>query len=148
MPHTLFGCNCSTSTHCVVIINLGFFRPFSHLVGCFEDLDFSYQRHSLNRSFLLGGGVKYKIGKNFVYADLRYMLGLNNIVIPEKNFYNPDGTLSTSITKNQYVSDFFRLDNLSISFGYIAPLYDPRKIKKINTKGFFRNLFKPKAKTK
>ncbi|MFM9840871.1 MAG: outer membrane beta-barrel protein [Cyclobacteriaceae bacterium] len=112
------------------------------------DIDLSYQRRSLNRSFIIGGGVKYKIGKNFVYADARYMFGLNSLAIPEKNYYNPDGTLSTAITTNQYVSDFFRLDNLSISVGYIAPLYDPRKIKKINPKGFFRNLFKAKAKKK
>jgi opacity protein-like surface antigen len=112
------------------------------------DIDVSYQRKSLNRSFLFGGGVKYKIGKNFVYADVRYMFGLNSLAIPEKNYYNQDGTLSAAITTNQYVSDFFRLDNLSISVGYIAPLYDPRKIKKINPKGFFRNLFKAKAKKK
>jgi hypothetical protein len=112
------------------------------------DIDVSYQRKSLNRSFIIGGGVKYKIGKNFVYADARYMFGLNSLAIPEKNYYNPDGSLSTAITTNQYVSDFFRLDNLSISVGYIAPLYDPRKIKKINPKGFFRNLFKAKEKKK
>jgi Outer membrane protein beta-barrel domain len=112
------------------------------------DVDLAYQRQSLNRSFLFGGGVKYKIGKNFVYADARYMVGLNNITTPEKNYYNSNGTLSSTLTTYQYVSDFFRLDNLSISFGYIAPLYDPRKIKKISTKGFFRNLFNAKAKKK
>jgi Outer membrane protein beta-barrel domain len=112
------------------------------------DLDLGYQRHSLNKSFLFGGGVKYKIGKNFAYVDARYMVGLNNITIPEKNYYGSDGKLSSTVTTYQYVSDFFRLDNLSISVGYITPLYDPRKLKRINPKGFFRNLFKGKVKKK
>jgi Outer membrane protein beta-barrel domain len=110
------------------------------------DFDLGHKRYFLNRSVLFGGGVKYKIGKNFVYADARYMMGLNNLTNPTKNFYNADGTLATTLTEYQYASDFFRLDNLSISFGYITPLYNPRKIKKVSTKGFFRNLFKPKAK--
>jgi hypothetical protein len=110
------------------------------------DVDFTFTRRSLNQSLLFGGGVKYKLGKNFLYADVRYMMGLNNVVIPEKNYYNPDGTLATSVTTYQYVSDFFRLDNLALSAGYIVPFYDPRKIKKVNAKGFFRKLFKPKAK--
>ena len=91
---------------------------------------------------VFGGGVKYKIGKNFLYADARYMIGLNNITIPDKNFYNSDGTLATTLTQYQYVSDFLRLDNLSVSFGYIRPLYDPRKIKKVSGKSLFRGLFK------
>ncbi len=109
------------------------------------DIDLGYKRSFINRSLLLGGGVKYKIGKNFVYADARYMVGLNNITDPTKNYYNSDGTLATTSTQYQYVNDFFRLDNLSISFGYISPLYNPRKVKKASTHSFFRNLFKPKG---
>lgn len=110
------------------------------------DIDLSFKRNFFNRSLVFGGGVKYKIGKNFLYADARYMVGLNNITIPDKNFYNSDGTLSTTLTQYQYVSDFLRLDNLSISFGYIRPLYDPRKLKKVSGKNLFRNLFKSKKK--
>lgn len=110
------------------------------------DLDLGYKRYSLNRSILIGGGLKYKIGKNFVYADARYMMGLNNLTDPTKNYYNSDGTLATEVTQYQFVSDFLRLDNLSLSFGFVHPLYDPRKIKKGSAKGFLRSLFKPKAK--
>lgn len=111
-----------------------------------QDIDLAYKRSFLNRSIIFGGGVKYKIGKNFIYADARYMVGLNNITLPDKNYYNQDGSLSTSLTQYQYSSDFFRLDNLFLSFGYVRPLYDPRKIKKISTKGIFKKLFRPKKK--
>ena len=110
------------------------------------DLDIGNRRNFLNRSLLFGGGIKYKIGKNFIYADARYLIGLNNLTIPDKNYYNSDGILSTTLTQYQYVNDFFRLDNLSLTIGYIRPLYNPRKIKKVNSKGIFRNLFKPKGK--
>ena len=110
------------------------------------DISLNNSRNFLNYSALLGGGLKYKFGKDFIYAEVRYMIGLNNLVSPSTNFYNSDGTLATTITQYQYVSDFYRLDNLSLSFGYVKPLYNPRKIKKVNTKGFFRNLIKPRGK--
>jgi hypothetical protein len=110
------------------------------------DVDLTYKRNFFNRSFVFGGGIKYKMGKNFIYADARYMMGLTNITIPDKNYYNSDGTLATTLTQYQYASDFFSLDNLSLSIGYIRPLYDPRKIKKFSSKGIFRKLGKSKQK--
>jgi opacity protein-like surface antigen len=107
------------------------------------DENVMFKRNFMNRSLVIGGGVKYKIGRDFVYADLRYMMGLSNFTKPDKNYYADDGTFDTSITNYQYVSDFFRLDNLSLSFGYIHPIYDPRK----KTKPKLSNLFKKKGKT-
>lgn len=102
----------------------------------------TFKRNFLNRSLVLGGGVKYKIGRDFVYADLRYMAGLSNFAKVDKNYYTQSGAFDPSITNYQYVSDFFRLDNLSLSFGYIHPIYDPRK----KTKPRIGNLFKKKNK--
>jgi len=79
-------------------------------------------RNFFNSSFVLGGGTKYKVGKNFFYVDLRYMVGLTNVA--KNSGFNP------LLVQFQYQSDYFRLDNLSISFGYVKPLYDPRKKKK------------------
>ncbi|MFN7791342.1 MAG: porin family protein [Cyclobacteriaceae bacterium] len=113
------------------------------------DEDLAYKRNFLNRSLVIGGGVKYKIGKNYIYADARYMIGLSNLTIPEKNYYQADGiTLASTVTQYQYTSDFFRLDNLAISVGYVRPIYDPRKIKRPSAKGFLRTLFRPKGKSK
>ena len=102
-----------------------------------------YKRVPLNQSLVLGGGVKYKLGRDFVYADLRYMAGINNFTKPDKNYYDQNNEFDQLITKYQFVSDFFRLDNLSLSFGYIHPIYDPRK----KTKPTWRNLFRKKGVT-
>ena len=113
----------------------------------------TYQRNLLNRSWLVGGGVKYKRGKNFFYVDIRYMGGLSNMATQNKIYYlnpsdnadknpigNPNYYLSNNVTKYRYVSDLFRMDNLSLSFGFIHPIYNPRKIKKARTKSVSRKI--------
>jgi hypothetical protein len=100
----------------------------------------SSKRNFINRSLVLGGGVKYKVGKDFIYVDLRYMAGLSNLTNVDNNFYK-DGNFDPSIPKYAEVSDLFRLDNLSLSFGYIHPIYNPRK----KTKLKLSNLFKKKS---
>jgi len=114
------------------------------------DVNLKYLRRSIGRSLVIGGGVRYKIGKDFLFADLRYMAGLSNLV--KNNIYSPDpGTeqnppqLLTNDALSHYrsVDSFFRLDNVSLSIGYVKPLYDPRKIKKSRgAKSVSRNIRK------
>jgi hypothetical protein len=85
------------------------------------------KRNLFNTSLVFGGGVKYKIGKDFVYADLRYMAGLTNLTNLENNYYDDKGNFDPAVAKYAQASDIFRLDNVSISFGYIHPIYNPRK---------------------
>jgi opacity protein-like surface antigen len=101
------------------------------------DESISFIRNFFNTSLVLGGGYKYKVGKNFFYLDLRYMAGLTNIA---KN-----GEFNPLLVQFQYQSDYFRLDNLSISFGYVKPLYNPRK-KKQAVAGFLKKLGIKKSK--
>ena len=100
------------------------------------DVSFKYLRHSVNRSVVIGGGLRYKVGKDFVFADLRYMAGLSNM--SKRNIYSTNPALSQGplepstndpISRYRYVDSYFRLDNLSLSIGYVKPLYDPRKVK-------------------
>jgi hypothetical protein len=55
------------------------------------------------------------------------MAGLSNIVNIQKNYYDTNGNMDPILSKYGYVSDFFRLDNLSFSIGFTKPLYNPRK---------------------
>jgi opacity protein-like surface antigen len=112
----------------------------------------TYQRNQFNRSFIVGGGIKYKWGKDFLYVDLRYMGGLSNTANESMIYYtdpskvdpsqkgNPDFYMSGNVAKYRYVSDIFRLDNVSISFGFIRPIYDPRKVKNARTKSVSRKI--------
>jgi hypothetical protein len=96
------------------------------------NLSFDDQRKQFNFSFFAGGGVKYKWDLQFIFAELRYSFGLRNIVNPETIFD------SEAFKRFGLVDDYFRLDNLALSFGYVRPLYKPRKLNKARTKGLLR----------
>jgi len=98
--------------------------------------DFSQFRKRANRSIVLGGGAKLKDGLNYWFVDLRYSIGLTNIINEDNIFTNPE------IYRSGHVDDFLRLDNLSLSFGYVYPLYNPRKLKKARTKGILKGIKK------
>ena len=102
------------------------------------------KRNFINRALVIGGGTKYKIGKDFIYADVRYMAGISNLTKLENNYYLDDGSFDPSIPRYAEVSDLFTLDNLSLSFGYIHPIYNPRK----KSKPRLSNLFKKKSEVK
>ncbi|NJN41190.1 MAG: hypothetical protein HC811_02070 [Flammeovirgaceae bacterium] len=67
------------------------------------------------------------------------MAGFSNLTNREYNYYdskdNANPLLVQSATFYNYIGNLFRLDNLSISFGYVYPLYDPRKLKRARKKG-------------
>jgi hypothetical protein len=108
------------------------------------DVDLLFKRNVLNRSLVLGGGVRYKFGKDFIVLDVRYMGGLSNITNEERNFYEnknaADFTMNQEIAKYSFVGDYFRVDNLSFSIGYVKPLYNPRKIKRARTNSAMKKI--------
>lgn len=107
------------------------------------DEKITYKRNRLNHSLVFGGGVRYKVGKDFIFADVRYMAGLSNLTNEATNYYGDDTfDLSIDATRTRWISDYFRLDNLAISVGFVKPLYDPRKIKRARTHGLFRKINK------
>jgi hypothetical protein len=106
------------------------------------DWDFLYKRNKFNYAYVLGGGLKMKAGLRFLFIDVRYCLGIRNVVNTKNIYYNNSLTPgsdefiasgSPSISYAQ-VDDYFRLDNLSFSFGYLHPLYRPRELKKSKKK--------------
>lgn len=98
--------------------------------------DYTGIRTRLNRSFVVGGGARLKKGLNYWFIDLRYAFGLSNIV-NKKTVYETE-----EIGRSGYVDDFLRLDNVSLSVGFVHPLYKPREVKKMRTKGILRKIKK------
>ncbi len=98
--------------------------------------NFTKNRNDFNPSVFLGGGIRVKRGLNYFFADLRYSVGLTNIVKEDEVFNTEE------IYRSGHVDDFLRLDNLSLSVGYVYPIYKPRKLKKAKTKGILRRIKK------
>lgn len=92
-------------------------------------------RRKANASFFIGGGTKYKVGLDFVFAEMRYNFGLTNVVVPPSTYEGP-------AQASGHVDDYFRLDNFSISVGYIRPLYKPRKVNRAKTKSVLKGIKK------
>jgi hypothetical protein len=111
------------------------------------DVDFTHSRNAFTNSLVVGSGIKFKLSKSFLYVDLRYQMGLNNLVKIENNFYNKDGSLSDAITTYGYVNQLFRMDNLSLRFGYVFSHYNPRKLKTKNLQYFIQKVQWWKKKT-
>lgn len=106
---------------------------YSSFPKSLSNISMLQNRSRTNGGLLLGCGVKYKYNLDYFYIDGRYSFGLKNIADPSKRY--------NSVTEGlpfPYVDDDFRMDNLTISVGYIHPLYKPRKLKKARTKSVLR----------
>jgi hypothetical protein len=128
---------------------VGQFRPYAYLGYSFNlllsnksnlvidganespEYNFKDNRKSLTQSLLVGGGLKYKWGLRYFYADARLALGLKNLARPENRNY-------MATIPFPYVDDDFRMNNVFVSFGYIHPFYKPRKLKNARTKSVLR----------
>ncbi len=112
-----------------------------------QNVNFLYKRNILNSAVFFGGGFKRKIGLNYIFVDLRYNVGLKNIV-KERNLFSTTNSSSKYAESHEiamrygHVDDYLRLDNLAISIGYIHPFYKPRKLKKARTKSILNKIRK------
>ncbi len=113
--------------------------------------NFTNKRNRFNQSIFVGGGVKYKLGLNYAFVDVRYSLGMKNIVDVNKMYlqYTGDDKTSDSFLNSGestfergHVDDLFRMNNLIISIGYVHPLYKPRELKRARTKSILRRIKK------
>lgn len=102
------------------------------------DLNFNSYRRRINTSFFVGGGAKYKVGIDFLFAEMRYNFGLTSIVSSTSTYSTNTGPAA----EYGHVDDYFRLDNFSISIGYIRPLYKARKVKHVRTKSVLKDIKK------
>ncbi len=113
-----------------------------------SDVKIGYKRQTFNRSFVVGAGFRYKIGKDFIFVDARYMAGTTNLTNPQTNYYESgkgssnEYTMADTATKYAFIGDYFRLDNISLSVGYVRPIYHPSKVKKMRTSKTMRKVSK------
>jgi hypothetical protein len=84
-------------------------------------------RHRLMYNLSIGAGFKFKnlIGNGYLILDLRYNIGLRNIVKPENRGTNPE-----LLYNYLYLDNDFTMNSFVFSIGYSLPKYKP-KIKKI-----------------
>ena len=110
-----------------------------------SNINFTNQQKSFNRSIVLGGGIKYKVGKNYLFTDLRLNLGLSNVTNKDTNLLPSDKDYSLY----SYINDWYRLNTVQLLIGYTIPYYNPRKKSGWEPKGLLgKILFGNKSATK
>lgn len=113
-------------------------------------LNLRYKRELFNASFFVGGGVRYKWGLEYLFVDVRYAFGMKDL-LKESGAYldykaSADRTSpvllesGSPVFKWANIDDNFRLDNVYVTFGYMHPLYNPRKLKKARTRSVLRTI--------
>ena len=79
-------------------------------------------RSTVNVSFVAGAGIKFRVGRNFLYADFRYTrMFLNNVDL-DNRYSNPE-----LVHYHGHVDNDFRTDNFALTVGFIKAFYVPRK---------------------
>lgn len=79
-------------------------------------------RTTVNVSFVAGAGIKFRLGRNFLYADFRYTrMFLNNVDLNNR-YSNPE-----LVYYHGHVDNDFRTDNFALTVGFIKAFYVPRK---------------------
>ncbi len=86
-------------------------------------------KHRFNYSLLLGGGVNYKIGLNYLVFEARYSNGMLNVTDEEMRWREDFNEGRDLKFPTGHVDDDFKINNLSFFIGFVKPLYKPRKIK-------------------
>lgn len=111
-----------------------------------RDLNIKFRRDYFNPAFHLGIGARYKYSLDYIFVDLRYSFGLNNVVennsLVRKEEDNESQVSYLAASSVGYVDDYFRLNQVTLTVGYIGPWYKPRKLKHSRTRGILRNIKK------
>jgi hypothetical protein len=108
-----------------------------------RDLKINFRRDFLNRSVHIGAGAKLKYKLKYFFADVRYSFGLNNVVVNDY-LIRKEGEKDSDLAAFTvgYIDDYFRLNQFTLTIGYINPWYKPRKLKHTRTRGVLRDVKK------
>jgi len=94
-----------------------------------QEIGTTQLKNKFNYSLLVGGGINYKIGLNYLVFEVRYSMGMLNITDIKKR-WREDIVVGRNLKfPVGQVDDDFKINNLSFFVGFVKPLYKPRKIK-------------------
>ncbi len=91
------------------------------------DIMLKSKQKLISSSLVIGGGVKYKWGKDFLFAEARYMGGLTRLAKTNELYYGDGTTLADNITRYGWVGEEYAMNSVLITVGFMKPIYYPRK---------------------
>lgn len=94
-------------------------------------VDVKDQRRTFIYSPFINIGGKYKVGYGYFFLDARFNLGIRNSVDTKDRYINDE-----LLYRYGYLDDDYKLNNYTVSIGYIKNFYKPKKLKKSKWKAF------------
>ncbi|MFC2087771.1 outer membrane beta-barrel protein [Bacteroidota bacterium] len=82
-------------------------------------LDITSHFKKLHVDAIIGGGIKFPIPKGNIFMDLRYNIGLNNIIKVKNN--------TELQSRYGYEFDDYALNNFAVTVGWVYSIYRPKK---------------------
>lgn len=92
-------------------------------------VDLKNARESLNYSYTLGVGFKYKVNTNYFALEVGAVKGGNNFVDPDGRYQNDD-----VLFRLGQVDGNLGLNHLNVMFSYQLSIYNPKKLKQYREK--------------
>lgn len=87
-----------------------------------EKTDLLKFRNAFYFNGILGSGIRYKIPRGYLSVDLRYNIGINNVV---KTGMRSNNSYLMSLFK--YRDDDFSINSFTVSVGYYFSFYSPKQ---------------------
>lgn len=122
-PFARLGCNFGILMNSNALSSVTY-TDDSHEKKTGPDMDISNQRNPFNYWGILGTGIKYKIPKGYLMADVQYNLGLSGQTNENERYSDFDQAFYY-----YHLDDNFKLNTLNFRLGYIYTIYKPTKKK-------------------
>lgn len=104
------------------------------------------KREFFNTSLIFGVGARYRIGYHYLSFEVRSLMGLTNVLNIDNQYVKNGNDYSDELLfRYAKAESDFRMNSYSIMFGFVKPLYKPRK--KTDRVGPFSRIFKKKNKS-
>lgn len=97
------------------------------------------------QSIILGIGLKRRFGYKYVLIDLRYRLGLTNMLKASAQYDFTNKAIRDYTFKYGMVSDDYRWNGFELTVGYVIPNYKPRAKNAVTIQTFLKGLFSKKS---
>jgi hypothetical protein len=83
-----------------------------------DEISILQNRQKYYYSLVAGTGLEYKVPRGFIVLDIRYNIGMQNLVLTDNRF---------SSQRHLYIDDDFKLNTLSVCLGYHFRIYQSKK---------------------
>lgn len=116
-----------------------------------QSLNISQIRTKFSHSLIIGAGLMRRSKYKYVFVDVKYRLGLTNLLNGDNQFAFIDEPVkyadvqTYTLTYYKIDSDF-RESDFTLTIGYVWPQYKPRKKKTVTFGSMLGGLFKKKNK--